>query len=109
MAVVTEPSAPPARPVDVDTAFWLWVVALPLMVAGYVIDLLAAVPSIVFGLWGLYVLAPAISPFAVWLNENLGWFPLFATGSVSIVGGGTIFTGGIVLAVIILPIIATDP
>ena len=42
MAVVTEPSAPPARPVDVDTAFWLWVVALPLMVAGYVIDLLAA-------------------------------------------------------------------
>lgn len=78
-------------------------IAAPL---AYVIDLLAAVPSIVFGLWGLYVLAPAIAPFAEWLNRTLGWFPLFATGSVSIAGGGTIFTGGIVLAVMILPIVA---
>lgn len=73
---------------------------------GSVIDLLAAVPSIVFGLWGLYVLAPAIAPVADWLNTNLSFIPLFATGSVSIAGGGTIFTGGIVLAVMILPIIA---
>ncbi|MFZ2530495.1 MAG: phosphate ABC transporter permease subunit PstC [Rhodococcus sp. (in: high G+C Gram-positive bacteria)] len=72
----------------------------------YVIDLLAAVPSIVYGLWGLLVLAPAIRPFAEWLNTNLGWFPLFADGSGSIVGGGTIFTAGIVLAVMILPTIA---
>lgn len=50
----------------------------------YVIDLLAAVPSIVYGLWGLLVFAPAIKPLAVWLNEKLGWFPLFATGSGSI-------------------------
>ncbi|MFZ2173428.1 MAG: phosphate ABC transporter permease subunit PstC [Rhodococcus sp. (in: high G+C Gram-positive bacteria)] len=71
----------------------------------YVIDLLAAVPSIVYGLWGLLVFAPAIKPFAVWLNENLGWFPLFATGSGSILGGGTIFTAGIVLGVMILPVI----
>ncbi|MFD4266691.1 phosphate ABC transporter permease subunit PstC [Rhodococcus sp. NPDC058481] len=71
----------------------------------YVIDLLAAVPSIVYGLWGLLIFAPAIKPLAVWLNENLSWFPLFATGSGSIAGGGTIFTAGIVLAVMILPII----
>ena len=71
----------------------------------YVIDLLAAVPSIVYGLWGLLVFAPAIKPFAIWLNENLGWFPLFATGSGSILGGGTIFTAGIVLGVMILPVI----
>ncbi|MFC9788712.1 phosphate ABC transporter permease subunit PstC [Rhodococcus sp. NPDC127528] len=71
----------------------------------YVIDLLAAVPSIVYGLWGLLVFAPAIRPVAVWLNEHLGWFPLFATGSGSIQGGGTIFTAGIVLAVMILPVI----
>lgn len=72
----------------------------------YVIDLLAAVPSIVYGLWGgLLVFAPAIKPLAVWLNEKLGWFPLFATGSGSITGGGTIFTAGIVLAVMILPVI----
>jgi len=71
----------------------------------YVIDLLAAVPSIVYGLWGLLIFAPAIKPLAVWLNENLSWIPLFATGSGSIAGGGTIFTAGIVLAVMILPII----
>lgn len=72
----------------------------------YVIDLLAAVPSIVYGLWGMLILAPFLRPFASWLNTSLGWFPLFATGSGSIVGGGTIFTAGIVLAVMILPTIA---
>ncbi len=71
----------------------------------YMIDLLAAVPSVVYGLWGLLVMEPVIQPLAVWLNENLGWFPLFATGTSSITGGGTIFTAGIVLAVMILPII----
>ena len=72
----------------------------------YVIDLLAAVPSIVYGLWGMLVLAPFLRPVAEWLNTTLAWFPLFATGSGSIVGGGTIFTAGIVLAVMILPTIA---
>jgi phosphate transport system permease protein len=71
----------------------------------YLVDLLAAVPSIVYGVWGLYVLAPAIKPFAVWLNENLSWLFLFKTGTASVAGGGTIFTAGIVLAVMILPII----
>lgn len=71
----------------------------------YVIDLLAAVPSIVFGLWGIRVLGPALEPVAQWLNDTLGWIPLFADGNVSIAGGGTIFTAGIVLAVMILPII----
>jgi phosphate transport system permease protein len=71
----------------------------------YVIDLLAAVPSIIFGLWGLFVLAPVMTPFGKWLNDSLGWFPLFAKGNVSIELGGTIFTAGIVLAVMILPII----
>lgn len=72
---------------------------------GYLVDLLAAVPSIIYGVWGLYVLAPVIKPFALWLNENLGWFFLFSTGNASVAGGGTIFTAGIVLAVMILPII----
>ncbi|MFH5207036.1 phosphate ABC transporter permease subunit PstC [Antrihabitans spumae] len=72
----------------------------------YVIDLLAAVPSIVYGLWGIYVLAPAIAPVALWLNENLSWIPIFAYGDIDVRAGGTIFTGGIVLAVMILPIIA---
>jgi phosphate transport system permease protein len=72
----------------------------------YTVDLLAAVPSIIYGVWGLYVLAPRLRPIATWLNEHLGWLFLFATGNASISGGGTIFTAGIVLAVMILPIIA---
>ena len=71
----------------------------------YVVDLLAAVPSIVYGVWGLYVLAPVLKPFALWLNHNLDWLFLFKTGTASVAGGGTIFTAGIVLAVMILPII----
>ncbi len=71
------------------------------------VDLLAAVPSIVFGLWGIFVLAPWLDPVARFLNNNLGWFFLFADGNVSIAGGGTIFTAGIVLAVMILPIITS--
>lgn len=72
---------------------------------GYMVDLLAAVPSIIYGVWGIYVLAPVIKPVAVWLNQNLGWFFLFSTGNASVAGGGTIFTAGIVLGVMILPII----
>jgi phosphate transport system permease protein len=71
------------------------------------VDLLAAVPSIVFGLWGIFVLAPHLEPAARFLNDNLGWFFLFADGNVSLAGGGTIFTAGIVLAVMILPIITS--
>ncbi|WP_026423191.1 phosphate ABC transporter permease subunit PstC [Actinokineospora inagensis] len=71
----------------------------------YLVDLLAAVPSIIYGLWGAYVLAPALSPISKWLNEYLGFIPLFASGSSNLVIGQTIFTAGIVLAVMLLPII----
>jgi phosphate transport system permease protein len=74
-------------------------------VLAYVVDLLAAVPSIIYGVWGLYVLAPQLRPVATWLNHTMGWWFLFASGNASVAGGGTIFTGGIVLAVMILPII----
>ncbi|MFZ4894691.1 phosphate ABC transporter permease subunit PstC [Plantibacter sp. Mn2098] len=70
---------------------------------GYVIDLLAAVPSVVYGLWGALVLAPFVQPFFAWLNENLGWIPLFG-GTVSGTGR-TILTVALVLAVMIIPII----
>jgi phosphate transport system permease protein len=71
----------------------------------YTVDLLAAVPSIIYGVWGLYVVAPQLRPIATWLNHSMGWCFLFATGNASVAGGGTIFTGGIVLAVMILPIV----
>ena len=70
---------------------------------GYIIDLLAAVPSVVFGLWGITVLAPAVTPLYTWLVDNAGWFPLF-TPPVSGTGR-TILTVAIVLAVMIIPII----
>ncbi|SDQ86497.1 phosphate ABC transporter permease subunit PstC [Microbacterium sp. cf332] len=70
---------------------------------GYVVDLLAAVPSVVFGLWGIGVLAPAVQPIYSWFVENAGWFPLFA-GPVSSTGR-TIFTASVVLAVMVTPII----
>lgn len=71
-----------------------------------VIDLLAAVPSIIYGLWGALVLAPFLTPLANWLIENLGWIPLFSKGNIDIVGK-TVFTASIVLAVMILPIITS--
>ncbi|RUQ99002.1 phosphate ABC transporter permease subunit PstC [Labedella endophytica] len=70
---------------------------------GYIIDLLAAVPSVVFGLWGGNVLAPAIQPLYTWLEQNLGWIPLFAGPASGT--GRTILTASVVLAVMILPII----
>ncbi|CAG7603959.1 phosphate ABC transporter permease subunit PstC [Leucobacter soli] len=71
-------------------------------VLGYIVDLLAAVPSVVFGLWGIGVLAPAAQPVFVWLNTYLGWIP-FLGGTVSGTGR-TILTAAVVLAVMILPI-----
>ena len=70
---------------------------------GYIIDLLAAVPSVVFGLWGIKVLAPAVTPLYGWLVDNAGWFPLFAPPVSGT--GRTILTVAIVLAVMIIPII----
>jgi phosphate transport system permease protein len=74
---------------------------------GAIVDLLAAVPSIIFGLWGIFVLAPKIEPVAGFLNRTLGWLFLFKQGNVSLAGGGTIFTASVVLSVMILPIVTS--
>jgi len=74
---------------------------------GALVDLLAAVPSIVFGLWGIFVLAPQLEPLEALLNRDLGWLFLFNAGDVSLAGGGNIFTAGVVLAVMVLPIITS--
>ncbi len=72
---------------------------------GYVIDLLAAVPSVVFGLWGAELLAPSVRGLYNWLNAHLGFIPLFS-GQVSGTGR-TILTAAVVLAVMVLPIITS--
>ncbi|HEX5597807.1 MAG TPA: phosphate ABC transporter permease subunit PstC [Micromonosporaceae bacterium] len=71
-------------------------------VLGYLVDLLAAVPSVVYGLWGIFFLAPQLVPALRWLEEKLGFLPFFA-GPASVTGR-TMLTAGLVLAVMILPI-----
>lgn len=70
---------------------------------GYLVDLLAAVPSVVFGLWGIAVLAPRMVPVFDWLNSWFGWIPLFG-GPVSR-SGRTLLTAAVVLALMALPIV----
>ena len=72
---------------------------------GYLVDLLAAIPSVVYGAWGLMVLAPALVGPYNWLAENAGWIPIFA-GPASQTGK-TMLTAGIVLSVMVLPIITS--
>jgi phosphate transport system permease protein len=68
----------------------------------YLIDLLAAVPSIVYGLWGAAILLPYVTPVQNALGSALGWIPLFSNDrGIS----GTVFLASIVLAIMILPII----
>jgi phosphate transport system permease protein len=67
----------------------------------YIVDLLAAIPSIIYGIWGIIVLAPHLKPVQHFLY-HLGGFTLFKDENVDL---GTIFNGGVVLAVMILPIV----
>jgi phosphate transport system permease protein len=70
---------------------------------GYLIELLAAVPSVIFGLWGLYVLVPVIvKPTADLLNTRLGFVPLFA-GPIF---GPSRLAASVVLTIMILPTIS---
>jgi phosphate transport system permease protein len=70
---------------------------------GYIVDLLAAVPSVVFGVWGITVLSPALVPIMQWLEDNAGFLPFFEGPTLT--SGRNMFTAGLVLAVMILPII----
>jgi len=65
------------------------------------IELLAAVPSVVYGLWGLFVVIPLIRPACNWLHHHFGWFPLFSTD----LSGPGILPAVFVLSIMILPTI----
>jgi phosphate transport system permease protein len=67
-----------------------------------IVELLAAIPSVVYGLWGIYVLIPLLRPAADWLHETLGWFPLFGTA----LNGPGLAPAALVLAIMILPTVA---
>lgn len=67
----------------------------------FLIELLAAIPSVVYGLWGIFVLIPFLKPIGNWLHNNWGFLPLFSTPYI----GPGILPAGIVLAIMILPIL----
>lgn len=67
-----------------------------------IIEMLAAIPSVVFGLWGIYVLIPMLRPGAEWLHEQFGWFPMFGTE----LSGPGLAPAALVLAIMILPTVA---
>ena len=65
------------------------------------IELLAAIPSVVYGLWGLFVVIPLIRPLCNWLHLKLGWVPFFGTD----LSGPGMLPAAIVLSIMILPTI----
>lgn len=67
-----------------------------------IIEMLAAIPSVVFGLWGIFVLIPLLKPLAEWLHGQAGWFPLFSTD----LAGPGMAPAALVLAIMILPTVA---
>ena len=64
-----------------------------------IVNLLAAIPSVVYGLWGIFVVIPAIRPFCNWLHTSFGWFPLFSTPLLSV----GMLPAALVLAIMVLP------
>lgn len=67
-----------------------------------IVELLAAIPSVVYGLWGIYVLIPMIRPMAEWLHTHLGFVPFFGTE----LSGPGMAPAALVLAIMILPTVA---
>ncbi len=68
----------------------------------FVVELIAAIPSVIIGLWGIYVMIPAIQPIQIWLNAKLGKIPFFSTEP----GGPSMFAAAMILAIMILPTVA---
>jgi phosphate transport system permease protein len=67
-----------------------------------VVELLAAIPSVVYGLWGIFVVIPLIRPACAWLDDRLGWVPFF-NGTL---GGGGMLPAAMVLAIMVLPTVS---
>ena len=90
------PTTEPGRPLDVDTGFWLWVAALPLMVAGYVVDLVATEanhPVIVYAISAVFVvvLSAVVVTFLILMRHGYRWARTLLTGGgiASVVYTGT--------------------
>ncbi|MGX6603718.1 phosphate ABC transporter permease subunit PstC [Micromonosporaceae bacterium Da 78-11] len=71
---------------------------------GFIIDLLAAVPSVVFGLWGRDVFMEPVRDFSIWLNKYFSWIPIFGGDGPF---GRSILLGSLVLSIMVLPIVTS--
>jgi len=100
-----------AFPVSLGTALFISEYASPrlrkLLIS--LIDLMAAVPSIVYGLWGFFLLQDNVLGLARWLGDWMGWFPPFrvetaAEGPSRATYAGTTFIAGLVVALMVIPI-----
>jgi phosphate transport system permease protein len=93
-----------AVPIAVGIALFLtfWIPRRTAPPLAALIDLLAAVPSVVYGIWGIYILSPKLNGVSADIQHWFRWFPLLAPAGVS---RGTVFVAGVVLAIMILPII----
>ena len=67
----------------------------------FVVELLAAIPSVVYGLWGIFVVIPIVQSLGTWTSERFGHIPLLAGPAY----GNSLLTAGIVLALMVLPTI----
>ncbi len=72
-------------------------------VLGTLIELLAAVPSVVYGLWGVYVLIPNLKGFETFLSDTFAFLPLVGAP----VAGPNLFIGGLILAIMVIPIVSS--
>jgi phosphate transport system permease protein len=68
----------------------------------FVVELIAAIPSVIVGLWGIFVLIPFLQPVQQWLFQHLSWIPIFSSEPA----GPSMLIAGIILAIMILPTIA---
>ncbi|MBL7491599.1 phosphate ABC transporter permease subunit PstC [Frankia sp. AgB1.9] len=71
----------------------------------WLVDLLAAIPSVVYGFWGIFALIPAIKPIGVFLTDTLGKIPVIGGVFAGPFFGVSYFTAGVILAIMVLPII----
>ncbi|WP_460193998.1 phosphate ABC transporter permease subunit PstC [Thermosynechococcus sp. FA-CM-4201] len=95
-----------AVPLGLGIAVFLSEDFLPIYIStpiAFAIELLAAIPSVVIGLWGIFVLIPFLRPFYAFLHQSLGWIPIFGTEP----RGNSLLTLGLVLAFMILPLITS--
>ncbi|GAA0913298.1 phosphate ABC transporter permease subunit PstC [Virgisporangium aurantiacum] len=99
-----------AVPVSIGIALFLTELAPPRLriVVVTVMDLLAATPSVVFGLWGIIVLAPKLVPVYEWFHDSLGGIPVLGgLFGVPVSNGYSYMTAGIIVAIMIIPIVTS--